>query len=127
MAKKMISAPMTAEEKEQLLELYRKGTPVKEIAEKMTRRVGTITQAISRAAKKGLVKSRKKGPMPKPEGQTVYKQTRTVLFLDEETHKLLKFAAVLWGKPMSEIARDALQKELKGLKDKMPGLFGGQK
>jgi len=127
MGKKIISSPMTPKEKEQLFELYREEMPVREIAEKLNRKRPTISQAISRAVKKGQLESRKKGPMPKPKGEAVYKQIRTVIFLDADTHKLLKFAAVLWAKPMSEIARDALQKELKSLKDKMPEFFGKRK
>lgn len=100
---------MTPAERKRLFDLYRAGKPVRKIAELLNRRQGTVTMAISRAAKRGEIRSRKKGPLPKPDGEVVYREVRTVCFLDEQTHRTLKITAAGTGKAMSWIVREALK------------------
>lgn len=101
---------MTPEQRKKVISLYKSGRPIPEIAQETGVPFTTVRQALYRMRKGGkLGPARKKGPTPKPKGKAVYKNPRTVVFLDDETRRNLKVAAVLKSTSMTEIVTEALK------------------
>jgi transposase-like protein len=100
---------VTPEQRKKVVDLYRTGKPLPGIAHDTGIPFTTVRQMLYRLRKRGeLGPPRKKGPTPKPKGKAVYKNPRTVVFLDTEIRRRLKVAAVLKGTSMTEIVAEAL-------------------
>ncbi|MFC2171903.1 sigma factor-like helix-turn-helix DNA-binding protein [Acidobacteriota bacterium] len=111
---------MTADQKAKMIALYRSGKPIPEIAKEIGLPFISVRQALFRARKRGELREvRKKGPAPKAKGEAVYMNRRTVVFLDEETRRTLKVAAVIKGVGMTEIVTEALREYFKRHPPKM--------
>lgn len=111
---------MTPEQKAKMIALYRSGKAIPEIAKETGLPFTTVRQSLYRLRKSGkLGPARKKGPAPKAKGEAVYKNRRTVIFLDEETRRNLKVAAVLKATSMTEIVTEALREYFKRYPPKM--------